>query len=54
MGNNFKIPAQALKSVGTNPIVTAIFTADPSAHVWEDGRIYIYASHDMDPARGCD
>lgn len=37
-----------------NPIITSIFTADPSAHVWEDGRIYVYASHDMDPARGCD
>ncbi|MFB6344001.1 family 43 glycosylhydrolase [Saccharicrinis sp. FJH62] len=23
-----------------------IKTADPSAHVWKDGRIYIYASHD--------
>jgi hypothetical protein len=23
-----------------------IRTADPSAHVWKDGRIYIYASHD--------
>ncbi len=37
-----------------NPIITGIYTADPSAHVWDDGRIYIYASHDMDPARGCD
>ena len=37
-----------------NPIITGIFTAEPSAHVWDDGRIYIYASHDMDPPRGCD
>jgi hypothetical protein len=22
--------------------------------VWGDGKVYIYASHDMDPARGCD
>lgn len=29
------------------PIVTHIFTADPSAHVFED-RIYIYPSHDLD------
>lgn len=29
------------------PLVTEIFTADPSAHVF-DGRIYIYASHDID------
>lgn len=42
------------KEMSGNPIITHIFTADPSAHVWEDGRIYIYASHDMDPARGCD
>jgi beta-xylosidase len=24
-----------------------ILTADPSAHVWKDGRIYIYTSHDI-------
>lgn len=29
------------------PLVTHIFTADPSAHVF-DGRIYIYPSHDLD------
>lgn len=28
------------------PLVTDIYTADPSAHVF-DGRIYIYASHDI-------
>ena len=28
------------------PIVTDIFTADPSAHVFND-RIYIYPSHDI-------
>ncbi|MHC1693917.1 MAG: family 43 glycosylhydrolase [Eubacteriales bacterium] len=37
-----------------NPALRTIFTADPSAHVWDDGRIYIYASRDMDPPRGCD
>lgn len=37
-----------------NPIFTNIFTADPSAHVWEDGRLYVYASHDIFPSRGCD
>src|SRR5665647_2551376 len=36
-----------------NPIITEIYTADPSAHVWK-GRLYIYASHDVDPPRGCD
>lgn len=29
------------------PLVTNIYTADPSAHVY-DGKIYIYPSHDMD------
>lgn len=42
------------KQTSHNPAITSIFTADPSAHVWGDGKVYIYASHDMDPARGCD
>ena len=29
------------------PLVRHIFTADPSAHVF-DGRLYIYPSHDID------
>ncbi len=37
-----------------NPFVTHIYTADPSAHVWKDGRLYVYPSHDVDPPRGCD
>lgn len=37
-----------------NPIITNIYTADPSAHVWSDGRLYVYPSHDVDPNRGCD
>ena len=41
-------------SLAPNPFVRHIFTADPSARVWEDGRLYVYASHDMDPPRGCD
>lgn len=31
----------------SEPLVTHIYTADPSAHVFE-GRIYIYPSHDVD------
>jgi beta-xylosidase len=31
----------------TQPIVTEVFTADPSAHVF-NGRIYIYPSHDIE------
>ncbi len=30
-----------------NPFVTHIYTADPSAHVWNDGRLYVYPSHDV-------
>ncbi|NWL89386.1 hypothetical protein DMN77_17660 [Paenibacillus sp. 79R4] len=53
MGNN-TMPIRYGKSTSMNPVITSIYTADPSAHVWDDGRIYIYASHDTDPARGCD
>lgn len=34
--------------------VTPLYTADPSAHVWADGRLYVYASHDNAPPQGCD
>lgn len=44
----------AVATIEKLPAITSIFTADPSAHVWMDGRIYIYASHDIDPAQGCD
>ena len=39
-----------------NPIVKAIFTADPEAHVWptEPNKLYIYPSHDRYPSAGCD
>lgn len=30
-----------------NPFVTTVYTADPSAHVFE-GRVYVYTSHDRD------
>ncbi len=35
-----------------NPILTSIYTADPSARVFGN-KLYIYASHDVDPAVGC-
>lgn len=38
----------------SNPFIRGIYTADPSAHVWADGRLYVYPSHDIDPPRGCD
>src|SRR5437868_11300034 len=31
----------------SQPLITHIYTADPSAHVFE-GKIYIYPSHDID------
>ncbi|MFC4672598.1 family 43 glycosylhydrolase [Dysgonomonas termitidis] len=37
-----------------NPFIRHMYTADPSAHVWKDGRLYVYASHDIAPPRGCD
>lgn len=40
--------------MANNPFITHIYTADPSAHVWKDGRLYVYASHDIFPPRGCD
>ena len=36
----------AKKSKQNEPLVTNIFTADPSAHVF-DGKIYVYPSHDI-------
>ena len=46
------------------PIITSIFTADPSAHVWHDWnnkpensgfppRLFLYPSQDVFPAQGC-
>ncbi|MEJ0057213.1 MAG: hypothetical protein WDN75_17090 [Bacteroidota bacterium] len=31
----------------SDPLVTEIYTADPSAHLF-DGKIYIYPSHDIE------
>ena len=44
----------SIDSMASNPFITHMYTADPSAHVWEDGRLYVYASHDIDPPHGCD
>ena len=43
------IQAQKRRS---NPIVSHMFTADPSTHVWNDGRLYLYPSSDPSPSRG--
>jgi hypothetical protein len=37
-----------------NPFIKQMFTADPSAHVWSDGRLYVYPSRDIAPPRGAD
>lgn len=40
------LTALARKAI-SQPLVTHLYTADPSAHVF-DGKIYIYSSHDID------
>lgn len=40
-----------------SPFAGTLYTADPSAHVWNIGGedvLYVYASHDMEPTKGCD
>jgi hypothetical protein len=41
-----QLQALAARAI-SQPLVTHIYTADPSAHVFE-GRIYVYPSHDID------
>lgn len=53
-GNSLKDSSKREVRTSGNPFITTIYTADPSAHVWSDGRLYVYPSHDMDPAHGCD
>lgn len=38
------------KKEENNPVIRHIRTADPSAHVWKDGKIWMYTSHDMEDA----
>ena len=39
---------------GQNPISPeGYFIADPSAHVWKDGKIYLYGSVDKKPTDFC-
>ena len=52
-GCNNKSNKESLE-LGDNPFIVHMYNADPSAHVWDDGRLYVYASHDIDPPRGCD
>lgn len=44
----------ALKINAQNPIVPqGVYIADPSAHVWKDGKIYVYGSRDESPKYYC-
>ena len=45
--------ASQLSSHAENPVITNVYTADPSAHVF-DGRMYIYPSHDRDDSQSWD
>jgi len=47
------ITSTAMTCFGGNPFITSIYTADPAAHVWSDGRLYVYPSRDIDPPQGC-
>ena len=46
MAISFTVSSQGTKYI-SKPLVTHIYTADPSAHVFK-GKIYIYPSHDID------
>ena len=39
---------------GGTPIIANSYTADPSARVWSDGRLYLYPSRDISPVTGYD
>jgi arabinoxylan arabinofuranohydrolase len=44
----------ALKLTGQNPIVpSGIYIADPSAHQWKNGKMYVYGSRDESPDYYC-
>ena len=47
-------PTLKAQERASNPIITHMYTADPTARVWQDGRLYLYPSTDVAPARGCD
>ena len=36
---------ETIDSLAPNPFIRHMYTADPSARVWADGRLYVYASH---------
>lgn len=38
------------KKINNNPVIRHIRTADPSAHVWKDGKVWMYTSRDREDA----
>jgi arabinoxylan arabinofuranohydrolase len=47
-------PSTPVTGMPGNPFIRHMYTADPSARVWADGRLYVYPSHDIAPPRGAD
>jgi hypothetical protein len=45
------VPITIKAAENGNPLVNHIFTADPSAHVFEN-RVYVYGSHDLPTGKG--
>lgn len=45
--NTRDVKSQPLSQSRATPLVSSVYTADPSAHVF-DGKLYIYASHDRE------
>ena len=41
---NRKKEKTTIDSLAPNPFIRHMYTADPSARVWDDGRLYVYAS----------
>lgn len=50
MGSSAKGLLTLPDTLSGNPIITHIRSADPAAEVWNDGRVWIYTSHDPEDA----
>jgi arabinoxylan arabinofuranohydrolase len=53
VGGAFMLALAPLVGRAENPIIKGIYTADPSAHVFE-GKMYLYPSHDRDDSKTWD
>ena len=52
--NKEVIPQEVTQNTDGNPVIRHIRTADPSAHIWKDGKVWMYTSHDMEDAENYD